>query len=302
MDLTAMSPAAPAVKDISTREFVAEVIQASQEMPVVVDFWAPWCGPCKTLGPVLEKAVAATQGVVRMVKVDIDKNQQIAAQMGIQSIPAVFAFYKGQPVDGFMGNQPESMVKSWVDKLAKLAGGAVGPSPIEEALLAADEMLAAGQLPDAQQIYAEILQHDANVAGAYAGLAKVALAEGNTEQAQEILADVPAALQEAKELQPVRAQLELLAQAAEAGSVGELEEAVLAAPDNHEKRLELAQALHAKGRSGDAIDQLIELIRRDRKWNDEAGRKQLLTIFEALGYSHELSVDGRRKLSSVLFK
>jgi len=302
MDLTAMSPAPLAVKDVSTKDFLIEVIEGSRDKPVVVDFWAPWCGPCKTLGPILEKNIANTNGAVRMVKVDIDQNQQLAAQMGIQSIPAVFAFYKGQPVDGFMGNQPESTVKSWVDRLAKLAGGAVGQSPVEEALSAAEEMLSEGQAAEAQAVYAQILQHDDHCAAAYAGLARAALALNDPEQAREILAEVPADLQDAKELQPVRTQLDLLAQAATLGGVGELEAAVTAAPDNHEKRLELAQALHAKGRSGEAIDHLLESIKRDRKWNEEAARKQLVTLFEALGYSHELSVEGRRKLSSVLFK
>jgi len=290
------------IKDVSTKEFVPEVVRASLEQPILVDFWAPWCGPCKQLAPVLEKAVAATGGKVKLVKVNIDDNQQLAAQMGIQSIPAVYAFYKGQPVDGFLGVQPESAIKAFLDKLIKVSGGGAAGAAIAEALAEADRLLADNQLDEANGVYAEILAQEPEHAGAYAGLVKIALALGQPDEAEAMLAEAPPSIVNAKELAGVKAQLELSRQAAQSGPIAELMEAVLASPDDHQKRYDLAVALHAKGRSEEAIDQLIESIRRDRKWNDEAARKQLVTIFEALGVMHELTVAGRRKLSSILFK
>lgn len=290
------------VKDISTKDFVPEVVRASLDQPVLVDFWAPWCGPCKQLGPLLEKAVAATNGKVKMVKMDIDENPQLAQQMGIQSIPAVYAFYKGQPVDGFMGLQTESAIKQFLDKLIRLSGGGAAGAAVAEALAEADKLLEENQIEDANAIYAEILGQEPNNASAYAGLVKIALALGQPEEAEAMLLEAPPEIAKAKELIGVRAQVELTRKAAQTGPLSELMEAVVAAPDDHQKRYDLAVALHANNRSEEAIDHLIESIRRDRKWNDEAARKQLVTIFEALGFMHDLSVAGRRKLSSVLFK
>jgi putative thioredoxin len=297
-------PPPPAVKDVNTKDFSKEVMEASLSAPVVVDFWATWCGPCKQLGPILEKAVAATKGKVRMVKVDIDQNQQLAAQMGIQSIPAVFAFYQGQPVDGFMGNQPESTVKAWVERLAKLVGGkgAAGGDPLAEALALAGQMVADANYTEANEIYTEVLAHDANNGVAYAGLVQIAFLQGQTEVAAQLLADVPESLAKAKELEPFRAQLALLKQAEEAGPVAELEAKLKANPADPEIRYDLAVVLHAKGGSAAAIDHLLHIIRANRTWNEDAARKQLVTIFEALGFMHELSVEGRRKLSAILFK
>ena len=302
MTLTNIPVAASPVKDITTQEFVPEVVKASLEQPVLVDFWAPWCGPCKQLGPVLEKAVAATGGKVKLVKMDIDQNPQLAQQMGIQSIPAVYAFYKGQPVDGFLGVQPESTIRQFLDKLIRISGGGAVGAALAEILADAEKFLTEGNIEEANALYASVLEQDPVNAAAYAGLMKIALALGQPEEAQAMLDEAPDEIRNAKELGGVKAQLELSRKAVDAGPVGELMEAVLAHPDDHQKRYDLAMALHAKGRSAEAIDQLLESIRRDRKWNDEAARKQLVTIFEALGFMHELSVDGRRKLSAILFK
>jgi len=305
MDLTALSADTTPpllVKDISTKDFVAEVIKASADQPVLVDFWAPWCGPCKNLAPVLEKVVAATKGKVKLVKMDIDQNQQLAAQMGIQSIPAVYAFYKGQPVDGFMGVQPEGSIKSFVDKLIKLSGGGAQGEAISKAVEEADTLLAAGNIEEANNIYAEALAHDPSHAGAYAGLVKIALAIGQSEEAQAMLDEAPEAIARSTELDGVRAQLALAQQAEKAGPIDTLLQAVNANPDDHASRYDLAVALHAKGDSEAAIDHLIEIIKRNKSWNEEAARKQLVTIFEALGLMHELTIAGRRKLSAVLFK
>lgn len=302
MTLTPDPEPATLVKEVTTKDFVPEVVRASLEQPVLVDFWAPWCGPCKQLAPVLEKAVAATKGKVKLVKMDIDENPQLAQQMGIQSIPAVYAFYKGQPVDGFMGVQTEGAIKQFLDKLIKISGGGAAGAAIAEALAEADKLLAENMIDEANAIYAEILGQEPENAAAYAGLIKIALALGQPEEAEAMLLEAPPEIAKAKELISVRAQIELNKKAATTGPLGELMEAVLAAPDDHQKRYELAVALHANNRSEEAIDHLIESIRRDRKWNDEAARKQLVTIFEALGFMHDLSVAGRRKLSSILFK
>ena len=294
------APAAPLVRDVDAKDFAAEVLLASQEVPVLVDFWAPWCGPCKQLAPVLEKAVTAAQGKVRLVKMDIDRNPGVAGQLGIQSIPAVFAFFQGRPVDGFVGVQSDAAVKQFVERLAKLAGGA--NTAIAEALAEAEGMLEGGRLDEAGEIYTAILQHDATNAPAFAGLLKVLVAQGQSELAEEMLAKAAPELANDKALQSVKAQLQLLAKVADAGPVGELSEAVLADPAAHDKRFKLAQALVAANRHEEAIDHLIEIIRRDRAWNEEAARKELLTVFEALGHMHELSVAGRRKLSAVIFR
>jgi putative thioredoxin len=285
------------IKDISEMTFMEDVIEASREVPVIVDFWAPWCGPCKTLGPMLEKAVKDAKGRVRMVKVNIDENQQVAAQLRIQSIPTVYAFFEGQPVDGFQGALPASEIKAFVDRVAAAAGdGGLG-----EAIEAAEQMLAEGAVVEAAQTFSAILGEDPTQAAAYGGLVRAHLALKETAQAEDLLAAVPAEISKAPEIEAARAQLALAKQAAEAGPVAELRAAVDHNPDDHQARFDLAKALHASGQVEEAIDQLLELFRRDRDWNEGAAKQQLLTIFDALKPQDPIVLKGRRKLSSMLF-
>ena len=291
------APAGDLIKDTSEATFVADVVDASREVPVIVDFWAPWCGPCKTLGPMLEKAVAEAKGKVRMVKVNVDENQQIAAQLRIQSIPTVYAFFQGQPVDGFQGAVPQSEIKAFVDRLTGLAGdGGLG-----EAVAAAEEMLAQGAAADAAQVFGSILQEDPEHAGAYGGLVRAFLAAGQEERAEALLDQVPDKIAAAPEVEAARAQLLLLRQAATAGPVAELQAKVDADPDDHQARFDLANALQAAGEVQGAVDQLLELFRRDRDWNDGAAKTQLFTIFDALKPQDPIVLQGRRKLSSMIF-
>ena len=285
------------IKDATEATFMADVIEASREVPVVVDFWAAWCGPCKTLGPMLEAAVTAARGKVRMVKVDVDQNQRIAAQLRIQSIPTVYAFWQGQPVDGFQGAVPQSEVKAFIERLSALAGD----GGLAEAVEAGEAMLAEGAATDAAQTFAAILAEEPAHAGAYGGLARAHLALGNTDQAEALLNNAPAAIAQAPEVEAARAQLALMRQAANAGPEVELRAAVEADPGNHQARFDLATALHASGKVEEAIDQLLELFRRDRTWNDEAAKKQLFTIFDALKPGDPLAQKGRRRLSSLIF-
>ena len=285
------------IRDVNEAGFMADVIEASKEVPVIVDFWAPWCGPCKTLGPALEAAVTAARGKVRMAKVNVDENQMIAGQLRIQSIPTVYAFWQGKPVDGFQGAIPGSEIKAFVDKLAALAGdGGLG-----EALDAAEAMLGEGAAVDAAETFAAILGEEPENARAYGGLVRAHLAMGSEEQAEGLLAGVPAAIATAAEIEAARAQLALLKQAAKAGPVAELLDRVLAHPDDHQARFDLAQALHAAGKIEGAVEELLELVKRDREWNDGAAKKQLFTIFEALKPNDPVALRGRRKLSSLLF-
>jgi putative thioredoxin len=293
--------AAPPVKDIGQKEFMAEVIDASKKVPVIVDFWAPWCGPCKTLGPMLERAVAATKGKVRMVKVDIDKNQTIAAQMRIQSIPAVYAFKGGRPVDGFVGALPESQVKQFVQRLAGAGGPSEEDNVIEEALAQAKELLEAGNHAAAGNLYAQILQHDPENPQALAGHLRCLVKSGNTASAEAMLKDLPPDLAKDPEIVAVAATLEIAASGAKAGSAAPLKAAVEANPADHQARFDLAMALFADGEKEPAVDQLLELFRRDRKWNDEAARKQLVKFFEAFGPTDPLTISGRKRLSSLMF-
>ena len=287
------------VKEVTTASFRADVLTASTRQPVLVDFWAPWCGPCKQLAPALEKAVADSGGKVTLVKMNIDEHPQIAGQLGIQSIPAVIAFDKGQPVDGFVGALPESQIRGFIERLVgPLEGGAA-------ALVAeADELAAKGDADAAAAVYAEALAEDPAEPKAISGLAKLHVAAGRLSEAKALLDTAPA-VPAGKEQDPAigaaQAALRLAEQASNVGELAPLEQTVATNPDNHQARFDLAVALSAKGDRAGAADQLLELIRRDRKWNDEAARKQLLQLFEAWGLMDPESVAARRKLSAIWF-
>jgi putative thioredoxin len=285
------------IKDSSERTFVADVLEASREVPVLVDFWAPWCGPCKQLTPILEKVVREAKGAVKLVKINIDENKRIAQQMRIQSIPAVYAFRNGQPVDGFMGALKESDVREFIKRL----GGDAGPSPTDELLAIANEAVAAGDLGTAAQAYGQILQEEPQNPEALGGLARCYMTSGDVERAKQTLAMVPPEHQAHAAITAVQAQLKLADQAQNAGDIAGLEAKAKADPADHQARLDLAVALAARGDSERAIAELLESIRRDRTWNESAARKQLLTLFEALGPTDPAVQSGRRKLSSLLF-
>jgi putative thioredoxin len=289
--------AADLIRDVSEATFMTDVIDASREVPVIVDFWAPWCGPCKTLGPALEAAVVAAKGKVRMAKVNVDENQQISAQLRIQSIPTVYAFWQGKPVDGFQGAIPGSEIKAFVDRLSELAGD----GGLADAIAAAEEMLTEGAAVDAADTFAAILGEEPENAAAYGGLVRAHIALGNLDQAEAFLTAAPAAIAKSVEIEAARAQLDLARQAQSAGPVGELQAAVAANPANHQARFDLALALHANGQVDEAVDELLDLFRRDREWNDGAAKAQLFTIFEALKPTDPIVLKGRRKLSSMIF-
>ena len=285
------------VKDTTTAGFRQDVIAESARQPVLVDFWAPWCGPCKQLGPILEKAVQAAKGKVKLVKMNIDEHPQIPGQLGIQSIPAVIAFQRGQPVDGFMGAVPESQVKAFIERLV----GPLGPSSIETLLAQADEAAKKGDIGGAAEAYAAALAQEEGNARALGGLVRMQVESGALEEAKRFLAMAPAdKADDPGDLGRARG-LELAEQAANAGDLKGLEAAVAANPLDHQARFDLAAALNAKGRREEAIDQLIAIIKRDRGWKDDGARKQLLQFFEAWGPMDEMTKLGRRKLSSVLF-
>jgi putative thioredoxin len=290
--------AAPSVvKDTTTQTFVKDVIEESKRQPVLVDFWAEWCGPCKQLGPVLEKVVKAAKGKVKLVKMDIDKHPGIPGQLGIQSIPAVFAFVNGQPVDGFLGALPESQVVAFIERVTKDTIGAEE----KDLLKPADEALAKGDAAGAADLYAQVLAQDSGNVAALAGLARSYVITGAIEQAKQTLALVPETKRNDPAVAAARAALEIAEQAKSVGPITELEQKVGANPLDHQARFDLAVALNDKGRRQEAVDNLLDIVKRDRKWNEDGARKQLVQFFEAWGPTDEATVDGRKRLSSVLF-
>ncbi|MEL6566635.1 MAG: thioredoxin [Pseudomonadota bacterium] len=301
LGLSAGPDAADLIKDGSEATFMADVVEMSQTIPVIVDFWAPWCGPCKTLGPLLEEAVKAAKGAVKMVKINVDEAQMIASQLRIQSIPTVYAFWQGQPVDGFQGAVPGSEITAFVDRVIQAAGGEAPSDSLNDAVAAAEEMLAEGAAVDAAQTFAAILGEEPNHAGAYGGLVRAHIAMDDLDQAEAILNGAPAEISESPELEAAHAQLQLAKQAADAGPVAELRAAVEANPDDMQARFDLAQALHASGDAEAAVDALLDLFRRDREWNDGAAKTQLFTIFDALKPNDPIVLNGRRRLSSMIF-
>jgi putative thioredoxin len=288
------------IKETTTQTFVQDVIEESKRQPVLIDFWAPWCGPCKQLTPVIEKAVRAAKGKVKLVKMNIDEHPAIPGQMGIQSIPAVIAFVNGQPADGFMGAVPESQVTAFIDKLTQ-GVAAPGEPNIEEILKEAEAAFAAGDAATAASIYAEILGFDATSVPAMAGLARCYATTGALEQAKQTLALVPEAKRGDAAVKTVQTMIDLAEQASSLGPVTELEQKVAANPLDHQARFDLATALNASGKRGDATNHLLDIVKRDRKWNDDGARKQLVQFFEAWGPADEATVEGRKRLSTILF-
>jgi putative thioredoxin len=296
---TTAAPPAALIKDTTTAGFAADVIQESRRQPVLVDFWAPWCGPCKQLTPVLEKVVNAAAGKVKLVKMNIDDHPSIAGQLGIQSIPAVIAFKSGQPVDGFMGAVPESQIKAFIDKVA--GAGASGGADIADALKAAQEAIAAGDPQGAGEIYAMVREIEPENVAAIAGLAGVQLDLGDAAGAEETLAAAPEAKAGDPALAAVRARIKLAAQVAELGDPKELERRLAADPKDHQARFDLAMIQNAMGERDAAADSLLAIFKAERGWKDQAARTQLLTFFEAWGMTDPATLTARRKLSSMMF-
>lgn len=285
------------VRETTTATFLQDVIDASNDVPILVDFWAEWCGPCKQLTPVIEKVVRAAKGKVKLVKMNIDHHPEVAGQLGIRSIPAVIAFKGGQPVDGFMGAVPEGQIKAFIDKLT--AGAA--PSPVEALIEAGEAAIAAGDVQTASQAFATVLQAEPENLAAIFGLADVCVSAGEFAEAEELLASVPAASVGDPRMAALKARMVLAQQSADLGDVVELEARITRDPADHQARFDLALVLAAKDHRQEAADQLIEIFRRDRTWNDDGARKQLLTFFEAWGNKDPATLYGRRRLSSALF-
>jgi putative thioredoxin len=294
-----VAKAGPApIMDTNTAKFEVDVIQASMQIPVIVDFWAPWCGPCKQLAPALEKAVTAQRGKVRLAKVNIDENPDLAQALRIQSIPTVYAFFQGRPVDAFQGALPDSQVKQFVDRLAQQGGGDDGIAAVLEQ---ANESLDAGDTENAIALYRAILGEEPETPAAFLGLVRALLAEDNMAEAKSVLAQVPAAIAGHADIAAAKAAIDLADQASHAGPIGPLSEAVARDPADHRARIDLATALYATGQRQEAIDHLLDSIKRDRAWNEQEARKQLVKYFEAQGPLDPLTVGGRRRLSSILF-
>lgn len=285
------------IKDTDTAHFVADVIEASRTVPVILDLWAPWCGPCKQLGPLLEKLVRAANGAVRLVKLNVDENQGIAAQLRVQSIPAVFAFGNGALVDGFVGALPESQIKAFIERLT---GGKDGGG-LDEAVAEARALLDAGDLPAAEDLFRQILEHDPGNVGALAGVLRCFVARGDTVAAKDLLGRLPPDLANKPEIAAVRTMLELAEQAPGAGAVLDLARKLAGNPDDHQTRHDLALAYYAAGQREKAVDELLEIVRRDRTWNEDGGRKQLIKLFDAFGPTDPLTLSARRRLSALLF-
>ncbi len=285
------------IKDTTTQTFVKDVIEESKRQPVLIDFWAPWCGPCKQLTPTLEKAVRAAKGKVKLVKMNIDEHPSIPGQMGIQSIPAVIAFVDGQPADGFMGALPENQVMAFLERLTKDRIG----GEAKDLLAAADTALAEGDFAGAADLYAQLLDEDNTNVQALAGLARCYVETGAIEQAKQTLALVPDSKSNEAPVLAAKAALDLVEQAQSLGPIAELEQKVAANPLDHQARFDLALALNGKARRLEALENLISIVKRDRKWNDDGARKQLVQFFEAWGPTDEATIEGRKRLSSILF-
>jgi putative thioredoxin len=286
------------IKETTTQSFVKDVIEESKRQPVLIDFWAQWCGPCRQLTPILEKVVRAAQGKVKLVKMNIDEHPAIPGQMGIQSIPAVIAFVNGQPADGFMGALPESQVTAFVNKLT---AGMPGEPNIAEVLKEAETLLAEGDAATAASVYAEVLSADATNIAALAGLAKCYATTGAIDQAKQTLGMVPESKRGDAAVKAVQAMIDLAEQASSLGPVAELEQKVAANPLDHQARFDLATALNASGKRAEATAQLLEIVKRDRKWNEDGARRQLVQFFDAWGSTDEATIEGRKRLSTILF-